>query len=324
MSRHLRLITQNLWHGLDHTRPKVMFPIETREQNAQRTQALIDGLAEKMADLKDPSKLCLVALQEVNPVGKLTRLLAKKLRCKKFRAEANVGLRIGNLSYPFYLQEGLTFLWSAQSLKKFESERITLSAPIPEFKLVLGKWKLPISLQLAERRVALLVKGIFDGLKIGFVNVHLHHGAPIPGGHPRRLKELETLFSNIDTELQSCDYFFLMGDFNFESSHDEVSLIKSKGFTEISLRENGEALITWDSSVNPICRLTSSQDKHADAANKWDDYPRQLDHIFMFDKKNPGKISEDLSVSAYRLFDPDRNGVFISDHFGIGVDIFWK
>mgnify|MGYP006287253203 CR=1 FL=1 len=324
MPKHLRLITQNLWHGLDHTRPKVMFPIETREQNAQRTQALIDGLAEQMEPLKDPAKLCLVALQEVNPVGKLTRYLAKKLRCKKYRAEANVGLRIGNLSYPFYLQEGLAFLWSAQSLRKFEGERITLSDPIPEFRLVLGKWKLPISLQLAERRVALLIKGIFDGLKIGFVNLHLHHGAPVPGGHPRRLKELHTLFSNIETEFQSYDYFFLMGDFNFESSHDEVSLLKSKGFTEISLGEKDAPLITWDSGINPICHLTSSQDKHTDAANKWGDYPRQLDHIFMFDKRNPGKISENVTVSAYRLFDKARNGVFVSDHFGIGVDLIWK
>lgn len=297
--------------------------METREQNTARTEALIRGLREQMDPLQGPEELCLVGLQEANPVRKLSRILAHGLHCKKKVAEANVGLRIGNFSYPFYLQEGLACLWSPQSFKKVRSERLTISDPIPEFKVILGKWKFPISLQLAERRVALFMKGYLGDTKIGLANVHLHHGIPDARSNPRRMSELRELFHYIDDEIAKCDLFFLLGDFNCEQEHEEYALLKQKGFVELSLGPQGERLITWDKNRNPLCHKTSALDLADLKTLEWDAQLHQFDHIFVRESQSPGALSGRLKSTPFRLFEDDRHGAWVSDHFGLGVDILW-
>jgi len=323
MQKVLRLITQNLWHGLDHTRPHIMLPLEKREQNEARTHALIEGLKDQLAGLRDSNSLGIVALQEVNPVRKLSRILAKAIQCRKKTAEANVGLRAGNFSYPFYLQEGLSLLWTPQSFFRVKSERVTLSQPVPEFKMLLGKWKIPLSFQLTERRVALFLKGVFGDQKLGIVNLHLHHGVPEQNSNARRLKELTSLFERIEQDIRESDLFFLMGDFNCECHHDEFLFIKNQGFVELSVKADKSPMMTWDPDINPLCKLTSSIDPHDQKSLAWDKDPHQFDHIFVRYSLKPGTFPPGLQIKSFRLFDDKKFGAWVSDHYGIGVELIW-
>jgi endonuclease/exonuclease/phosphatase family metal-dependent hydrolase len=326
-SYQLKIISFNLWHGLDHTKPMIMFPVETWDQKNARDHFFIEGVksllqtdSPKQEDSKTGAFLC---FQEVNPARRKTKILRKSLNLDGTFAEANVGIRVGPLSYPFLLQEGLATFWknSFSPVSETPPERLVLSGGFTELKTPLIS--IPISLQLSERRVALVVTGLWHDYKISIVNLHLHHGNPKwKKSGDRRLSEIQSLFQKTDDLFRNQDFVFLVGDFNCYSGLPEFQYILDQGFEEISLDSKNKPIITWDPYLNKICKnsVELTQDP---VIREWDEHKNPFDHIFI-KKISPRAKKLKLKTSCHRLFDkPSPEGIWASDHFGLMAEISW-
>jgi endonuclease/exonuclease/phosphatase family metal-dependent hydrolase len=324
MTKSIRIISSNLWHGLDHTRPLLMLPVENPLESYLRNQAMMSEFVRLRAEPSDSTgrQLDLFCIQEGNPVRRAARKFSKQLKMSHAFAEANVGVRVGQLSYPFLLQEGLITLWS-EELQHTNTRRVVLSNPIPETCLKVAQIDLPMSFQLAERRVALLATGTWQGLTIGVANLHVHHGPPEGTYNRRRKEEFEVLRDVIQLEAQRCDLFFVVGDFNCEKHHLEYQIIQDLGFCEISTDPQNQALITWDPQNNPVCSRSAKLNDPEDPAVQWDSVPHQFDHIMVRVKKTPGALPSSMTYRATRIFDQPISGHWISDHYGLCAELSW-
>ncbi|MBS1985121.1 MAG: endonuclease/exonuclease/phosphatase family protein [Bdellovibrionales bacterium] len=324
----LRLLTQNLWHGLDHTRPYTMWPTENLMKRWLRNQSHTLGLkalreppAQEGAVKEDVLEV--FCLQEVNPVRRKTEELKRALGMEGYGAGVNVGIRAGDISYPVFLQEGLAILWQG-AFTKIETDHRILSGHAPEMRAPL--LDIPITLQLAERRGAVLVSGEWAGKRFTFVTLHLHNGPPNNKEHSaRRAREIDLLMEWIDPWLQSSDAVFVLGDFNAERGDAELASLVSAGFQEV-LTPLGDPIVTWDPTLNPIARasLARTQDPQE---KEWDSRQHQIDHIFYRVKgKSWGKREDSRPPWTFRIeriFDQPQGPIWPSDHFGLLTEISW-
>lgn len=282
--------------------------VEARAPRALRQSEQAKVLAQ-IAKETQPGDLAVFALQELNPVSReITRLQQATGFHFSSSMEANVGLRIGRLSYPPFLQEGLGFLVNQGT--NFEVFEWALSGQVFETKI--PGTEIKSTLQLAERRGALGVKFQHQGLNLGFLNTHLHHGPPdLSGANPRRKLELETLLLRTESWKRSCDHIFLMGDFNFEKTHLEHEILAGHGFHELSLGPHQQAFVTWDPLHNPVCAVSCRLDVHGEHSATWDQIPHSFDHIFSW------SASARIRALNVKLF---GNGPsYPSDHYGLAL-----
>lgn len=319
--RHLRLLTYNMWHGLDHSQPKIMLPAETPWDSRSRARARVRGLRDEL--LKDEEALTVFLLQEANPADRMSPQLQRQLGTSgELHFPINTGLRVGPLSYPFFLQEGLSTLWNGK-LSDLRYEKKFLSGSGVDFLAFGG---IPFSFHAQERRGALLLHASWHGKRFSFVNLHLHSGRPHKSSDLRRASELDTLLQTLEKEFQHSDAIFIGGDFNCEQGQEELAGLMAKGFQEF-LPSNKDALNTWDPLLNPLCRRVSQMTTDK-GHREWDAQVHQLDHIYFWWKasawgKKPASTVP-WTVSTTKVFDHDHYGVWMSDHIGIRVDLSWE
>lgn len=321
----LRILSQNLWHGLDHTQPYVMFPLENPLAGWLRTQAqkaALRALVEEPTPDSNEEILQVFCFQELNPVSKRLKDFKNVLGMEGHAVPINVGVRAGRLSYPFFLQEGLGIFWRG-ALEGVEPGTRILSGHATEFNAPLIN--VPIAFQFAERRGAILVSGTWHGKRFTFANLHLHHGAPNQESTERRSREIDSLMEWLDPWIQQSDAVFVAGDFNCEHGAAELSSLTASGFEEI-LSARGEPVVTWDPVANPIARENSR--KLDDPIYKeWDERRHQIDHIFYRVKglswANRADARPPWTFRIQRVLDAPTLGAWPSDHFGLLVDVSW-
>jgi endonuclease/exonuclease/phosphatase family metal-dependent hydrolase len=311
-----QVISFNLWHGLNHTKPFLMPPAEDWTQKKARDSLFHETIRNLKA--QSPGIFC---FQEVNPVSKKTKIMKESLGLEGHFGEGNVGIRLGNFSYPPLLQEGLATLFTSEftPLGPEQSKRIVLSGDCFDSRApILNS---PFTFQLKERRIALFCRLKWQNLTFVVVNTHIHHGNPKwKASGDRRLSELTSLFQNLDVYTTPEDLVLLCGDFNCYPGLPEYDLILQKGFQELSLNQKSkESIITWDPSLNPVCQnsVELSQDP---LAREWDEQKNAFDHIYL---KTPESRKGLLkNVATERIFDkPNSQGIFASDHFGIRCEL---
>jgi len=306
----LQIATFNTWHGLDHTRPLLMLPAEKSTVREERWQQIVSGLRHFMGfNDNHPSRdLRIACLQEVNPMDRRTKSLKDSLLCQLRSMEVNVGIRVGNFSYPPFLQEGLCTLWN-NPVENLEVFRWVLSGKAPDFDFIpiVLPFKIPITIQLSERRAAMATLFRYHRLRFLIVNLHLHHGTPNTGEDKRRIVELKQLFTQIKPLLDRSDVCLLAGDFNCDIGQNDYNQIISEDFVELSRTKSNGPLNTWDPYGNSIAK---SQADHSGEA--WDQNPHQLDHIFL--KTN---IKWHLEMESKLIFAGKDNMAHCSDHLGL-------
>lgn len=316
--RRLRLLTSNLWIGLDHTRPLLVPPIETPWAREARMRAIERGLCSvRLEPAPSVEQLTVFALQELNPVRRLSKRLARAVGADGVeRIEVNTGVRIGDLSWPPFLQEGLALLWRG-AFRAGAVSRHRLSGDGWEGRV--PGLDLPIGFHLATRRGALVVSGEWMGTRLCFVDLHIHHTPHVEGQRSRRRDELEKLLVLIEPEIAAADATFLLGDFNCTRLHPELQWLARQGFEELSLDRDGAPMATWDPFLNPLCRKNTDANPDPDGL-AWDSVARQLDHVLC--KRSPS-FQPSWRASARRVFDSDAFGAWMSDHLGLVVDLEW-
>lgn len=321
----LRLLSQNLWHGLDHTKPFVMWPKEGPVQRFLRTQMQRAGLEELLATRGTDATeelLEVFCLQEVNPLARRMKTFRKDLGMEGVGAPVNVGIKAGPVSYPLFLEDGVGTLWRGP-LNDVTSERLILSGAAAELNAPGG---LSFVLQLAERRGAVVVRGRWNDKTFVFANLHLHNGPPArPAVARRRTLELESLVAGLDVWAKDADAVFIAGDFNCERTDADLEPIRKAGFNDI-VSARGEPVLTWDPVQNPIAK--ASVEAATDPTEiEWDSRRHQIDHVFYRIKPDswgvPPGAPPPWTFKVSRALDTPRLGTWISDHFGLLIDIMW-
>ncbi len=327
----VRVLTQNLWHGLDHTKPLLMPPAENPLSAWLRRGALLRGLrllrhpearldgGEVASDAIHPV-LDVFCLQELNPLGRRLRQLAGDLDMRATGKAANVGVRVGPLSYPPLLEEGVGVLWAGPATSPVEHAG-TISGRALEATLPLGAGRhLEIGAHFAERRVFCAMDCAFAGQRWLFVNTHLHSGSPRNGAATRRGREIEALLDWLLPRMPGFDAVVLCGDFNAEAEHPEMQRLAGEGFVDLVARdEKGEALATWDPFRNALCRRSAELSRHDDAHYAWDTEYHRFDHIWLWTRR-----TQKWEIRVDRIFDDPSGNTWVSDHFGLLATIVGK
>jgi endonuclease/exonuclease/phosphatase family metal-dependent hydrolase len=301
VSYRFEILSWNLWHGLNHNQPYLMFPLQnpwTLLQRYQAHESALDSWVRAVESEGESEGLTLIGLQEVNPALQRMARFGKKLNMKPWGRVSNGGIKRGLIGYPFFLNEGLGLL-APHCVQGSSSESITLSG---------SQARLPgigIEFNLAEHRSALSVQFVWKDLRIRFATTHLHHGDPRLGASRRRRLELTSLAEWLNDRYPHDDLQILSGDFNCSAGMDEFDGFVNEG----AWLSDPSSPATWDPPNNPLTKATTLNSGPID--HSWESSPRSLDQILIRFRDSKlslqGPLKTDLAMTSPPL----------SDHFAL-------
>jgi endonuclease/exonuclease/phosphatase family metal-dependent hydrolase len=331
----LRIITVNVWSGSDYQGLGSFGMWESEGVRGQRYQMLIDELKARNPDV--------VLLQEVNPVRRFSRRIAKDLDMDEIHQVCIGGIKVFGLGIPRDFQEGNTILAKKElNLTKLDDWKLS-GGP--------GIFSDHLTFHFDQNIAALVGQIILDGKPVNLVNVHL---VAIPEDNPqveaslnsiretdsltveaywklhdlwvagvqRRQNEVgETLkkISNLDPDTP----LILGGDINATSGTEEMRRILELGnFTDTAWKNPN--YVTWDAANNSNTYYSQgSTDARGrpntpaeNFSNLVDHIPRRIDYILI----NKAFLPEDALGNEPILTQP-QNNIFASDHYGVQADV---
>lgn len=333
----LRVLTINVWSGLDYEGILRMGEYESKERREKRFQLLVKEIKAVEPDV--------IFLQEANPVGRYSSRLARALKFDSIYQVALGGIKIGPLGIPVNLKEGNAILAR------------------PELRLKLQDvWKLSGSFGLFggiftchfdEAVFALAGRILVDSTPVFVVNTHLVASPPPEADaadklkkmtqsgevtekeyqralkrskevHDRRKKEVRTLLRKMN-QLPKGSPVILGGDFNARVQSQEIGwLLKEKPeglhFIDTGNRPEDDSVYTWDPVANKNIHLSRQAGREKDEKSKGYDVlsrlheriPKRIDYIFLSSHFAPEDVDD------YRIvFTSAESGVHVSDHYGV-------
>jgi endonuclease/exonuclease/phosphatase family metal-dependent hydrolase len=338
----LRILTVNVWTGLDYIGIFRMGEYEPRERRDARFLALVTQLKQLSLDV--------IFVQEANPLPQYASRLASALSMKEIHQVVNGGIKVGNLGIPANMKEGLVILAKpGLSLQKEAAWKLSGSAGIHTDHL---------NFQLNEAVMALVGKIDLAGQPIYLVNVHLVAAPEFPDDadelretvltngemeeaafndaikvwrrrETRRGGEIENLLRHLE-KLPPGIPVIVAGDFNAVPQSHEMDLFAKKGFFADVLDHRGTGLIqesetfTWDAELNRNTAFSTTQFDARGKGREGFDFLAarsiksccRLDYIY---------LNEDLSkteiVDKGIVLTEQVNGVQVSDHFAVMAEI---
>jgi endonuclease/exonuclease/phosphatase family metal-dependent hydrolase len=338
----LKILTINVWSGLDYIGVLRMGEYEPRERRETRFHALVTQLKQLSPDV--------IYVQEANPLPQYASRLALALSMKEIHQVVNGGIKVGNLGVPINMKEGLVILAKPDlSLKKEAAWRISGSA---------GIYTDHLNFQLNEAVIALVGKINLATGPIYLVNVH-HVAAPrfpvaadelrkavLSNGEmeeaafndaikvwrrreTRRGEEIENLLRHLE-KLPPGIPVIVAGDFNAVPQSDEMLLFTRRGRFVDVLDRGGKGVIqdsetfTWDAELNRNTAFsTSLSDARGRKREGFDLLAARsinsccrLDYIYLGDELSKAEIVDQRIVLTKQV-----NGVQASDHFAVMAEI---
>ena len=319
-TENLRVLTINVWAGLDYKGSLRMGEYQAPEVRERRTQILLEQLQELDPDV--------IALNEANKLPRYARRLAGELGCDRVHHVGLGGLRAGPLGLPLNLREGDVIL-AGKSLGLETAGRRQLSGgPVGNF----------FTCHFADATQVIGGRISVGGRKLYLFNTHWH-ASPFPTaeyfrrlderrnaglidaerrdeliaeaveGRKWRLEEARKTVAFID-RVAGRGPVILMGDFNALEHSDEIALLRAAGFRDAYAEAGEPPGYTWDGTVNANIRLQ----KRTFPEDFWLEPKQQrIDYIFF---RGPG-----LEVDTARVvLDSPKGGLYPSDHFGVMAD----
>ncbi len=317
----IRVITINVWAGLDYKGSLKMGEYEDPGQRARRTSVLVAELKEL-----DPE---VVAVNEANKLPGYARSLAHKLGYDFTYHVGLGGLRIGPVGLPVNLREGDALLVKKYLGLRRAGRKQLSGGPVGNIFMA----------HFADATQVIAARIHLAGLEVYVFNTHWH-ASPFPtpeylrqlrqrhdsglidrqryeqlvaeagDGQEWRLDEARKTVAFID-RVAGDHPVILLGDFNAESSSPEIGILKTAGFRD-AFAEAGEGPgYTWDGTRNSNIRLQ----KETFPEDFWLEPTRKrIDFIFL--------RGDALRVIRCRVvFDRPALGTYPSDHFGVMADI---
>jgi endonuclease/exonuclease/phosphatase family metal-dependent hydrolase len=330
----LKILTLNVWSGLDYLGTLSAGDYEPPGRRAARTAELLRQLRELDPDV--------ILLQEVNPAGRFARRLASALGYDFVRDVYLGGIKIGPLGIPTNLREGnATLARPGLGLKEIATWRHSGGFGFA------GSF---LSFHFDEIVGSLVARITVQGRPLYIVNVHLHASpSPDPGlesrfrslledgalteesfregmdswkaGIERRTAECRDLLARI-RELGPDIPVIAAGDFNAPPETAEIAEFRESG-PFLDAGPPG-AFTTWDPAGNPNVAFSAAlRDARgnpragADLLGALDSaIARRLDYVFLGRPFAP----EDV-LSSRIVFDSGALGIPPSDHFGVLAEI---
>lgn len=335
----LRILTINVWSGLDYKGTFRMGEYEKKAVRRKRFQVLVKEIKKIAPDV--------IFLQEANPVRSYSARLARALNFDTIHQVCQAGIKLGPLGIPSNLKEGNAILAR------------------PELRLKIHDvWKLSgsfglygdlLTCHMDESIFALAGRIVVDSTPIFLVNTHLvsspspevakHLEAMVKSGqitgdefrrgyqksldlHERRKKETLRLMKKIQ-QLPAGSPVILAGDFNARIQSQELQTLlnmnpEQRYFIDTFIEQEGCGKFTWDPQTNKNIQLSQRDIKKGlESSSAYerlcaldDMVPKRIDYIFLSSHFSP----EDIRNSKI-VFESTEQGVQVSDHYGVYSEI---
>ena len=336
-STHLRVLTINVWSGLDYIGKIRCGDYEQEMRRELRFRALLIQIRRLDPDI--------IFLQEANPVGAYSARLADSLSFDEIHLVCNAGIKLGPVGLPTNLKEGIAILarrplalemydvWKLSGSPGIYGDAITIHFDQSDFALV-GKITIertPIivvnphliaaiprdSLLVHEFRKRAEAIGISepeyaDALRMWDMKIR------------RREKEVARLIGHLG-QISENYGVVIAGDLNAEPQSPEIGMITdTTGYLDVCAVNPPPGLSTWDPGENEnVAFSTQVLDAHGDTLDGYgclsalyDERPRRIDYIFL------GSQFRQDDISGCRIvLDSLVKGLHTSDHYGVIVDV---
>ncbi len=331
----LKVVTYNVWYGLDGHGLFKMGEYETKARREKRIELLIAGLKRLKPDI--------IFLQEVSPVDWLTDRIKKALGYDAIFQLYNGGIKFFWLGIPTNLSMGLTIL-----------ARKDLHLRGRGAGQISGPWGLywpAFCFHFSEARFILAGSITVNGKEIYLFNTHTHASLPRakwifeeidkwakegkikPGEEAKLKEEVKKDWARRDKELKAiADFiikkakgkaFILGGDFNTTMTSVSMrEMVKRLNlvdtFDSANPQEKG---YTWDPMHNPNTKndaafsfVNGDKKTGVDLLSAMYDrrVARRIDYIFL-----GGGLSASNVESSRVIFNTPVDGLFPSDHYGV-------
>jgi len=326
----LRVVTINVWSGLNYVGTLKMGEYETKEVREARYQLLLEELKALDPDV--------IALNEANPLPRYARRLARDLDMDYVYAVGMGGIHIGCVGIPVNFREGDAILAKKElSMRSLGKKRLSGGGVITNF--------FTFHFSEANQVVGAVIE--VNGEEVYLLNTHLHAGPPheewffeilaeavIEGVFtPEGLDEVYAKIENDQVWRQGeVDLMFewmaevvpedvpvvLMGDFNAQISAPEIQDIVEAGFIDTFGAANpGVAGYTWNPEENLNIINLYERDMEGltpvETVDIMDNFvTRRIDFIFA-----GGSFEASDIVSSEVVLNRGDDTQHPADHFGV-------
>jgi endonuclease/exonuclease/phosphatase family metal-dependent hydrolase len=297
----LRVLTINVWSGLDYKGTFRMGEYEDPERREIRYQSLLTQVKELDPDI--------IFVQEANPVAKFTARLADALGFDSIHQVCLAGIKFGHVGIPSNFKEGMSIL----ARPSLELEKLDVWKLSGSF----GIYGDAITIHFDESIFSLVGRIIIRKTPVFLVNVHL---ASLPPKDPQLVKQFEGLIEEgklskqafqkalekweARLERQSEEMQKLIkhlsklppgtpvivaGDFNAFPDSSTIQQFESVGYFDVFPLGQSASQFTWDASRNRnIAFSTRPESVNGIALEDYDllnslgtSVPRRIDYIFL-------------------------------------------
>jgi endonuclease/exonuclease/phosphatase family metal-dependent hydrolase len=328
----LRILSINIWSGIDYTGILSYGEYEDKDRRRLRFNALVSQIKNLNPDI--------VFIQEANFVGRIARKLAADLGYTEIHQVVNAGIKFGPVGLPMNFKEGLVIL-ARESLSLERADVWKLSGSF-------GIHGSVFSMHFDESVLALVGRILVNNTPVYLVNVHLHavmaenrtlieqyrtHANPDEAGDIERVytsiernyKETVRLVGKLQ-QLTPEIPVIIAGDFNADPDSRSMRYL----LTEVDLMDTFEKSRntglrhTWDYRQNSNIRVYIDP-ASAEKDSVWDfrtlkvlsdTVSRRIDYILLSRHFSAGDVADSRIVLASYI-----GGVQASDHFGMFAEI---
>ena len=329
-AEELRVVTINIWSGLDYIGTLKMGEYETREVREGRYQLLLEELKALNPDV--------IALNEANPLPRYARRLARDLDMDYVSAVGMGGIHIGCVGIPVNFREGDAILAKRElNLRSLGKERLSGGGVITNV----------FTFHFSEANQ--VVGGVIelDGKTVYLFNTHTHAGPPheqwffdvvenavtdgvippegvdeilakIEADQAWRQEEVDLMLDWMAEIVPEDAPIVLMGDFNAQIIAPEIQDVVDAGFIDTYGTANPDLPgYTWNPDENlNIMNLYERETEGltpVEAVDIMDNFvTRRIDFIFA-----GGSFEESDIVSSEVVLNRGKNDQHPSDHFGV-------
>ena len=317
----LRVVTVNVWSGLNYRGVFRMGDYEDRQTRQRRTEALFEQLRSLAPDV--------IAFNEANPLPRYARQATKDLGYDRIWHVGLGGLRVGPVGIPTNLREGSVLLARPSLHIKGTGRKQLSGGPVGNF----------CSFHFSDANQVVGGRIRFAGRDLFLFTTHWH-ASPHPTaiffasieksrqsgkispkdyqemltwvrqGAERRLREAQKTIAFI--ERVAAEYpVILMGDLNTLEDSEEIGLLRKAGFVDAFASAGNGSGNTWDEDRNSNIHV---QGQEAPGWIPWEPRNKRIDYIFV--------RGQGLSVKrAEVVLDQPLEGLYPSDHFGVMAEI---
>ncbi len=333
---NLRILTINVWSGLDYKGVIRMGEYEPAERRKLRFQALLREIQEINPDI--------IFIQEANPVAKYSAKLADSLGFDEIHQVCMAGIKFGPLGIPANFKEGMAILarptlnlrnqdvWKLSGSFGIYGDAITIHFDESIFLLV-GKINVHdtpvylVNVHLAssppeDTQLASKFGSLVEENKLG--KEEFSEGTKIWESRvKRRTKEMEKLLKFI-SKLPAESPVIVAGDFNDIPNSRAIQLIQSNEFFDVYPFGHPNRLFSWDPGNNEnisfSSRKTDAKGSPLHGYNLLDamdsEIPKRIDYIFLSRHFQPECV-----INSRIVLDSATNGVKPSDHYGMFAEV---